>query len=579
MASSYAFLDSFQLSSAPEDVQNLVITTLNEWISTEFDHTSMTTTSKQYYGHDQSVTDHSYVKQHADKLEEFKNLLISNSLSNHDSHKRSLAALNLVDAVLRLGVEYHFQEEIEAILQREYLIFSADHDGEDCNTDRDPLYEVALRFRLLRQGGYHVSADVFNKFKDTEGRFNPTTLAEDKEGLMQLFEASQLSTEEELVLEEAEDFSRYHLGAWLNRLEPNRARTMIQNTLEQPYHKSLVRLTARNVLPSLQGAEEHWMTVLEQVAKTDFGIVQSVHKKEIVKITRWWEEIGLAKKLKFARDQPLKWYLWTVATLADPRLSNQRIELTKPISLVYIIDDIFDVYGKLEELDLFTNAVNKWEITAAEKLPDYMKICFEALNDITNEIAYKVYKTNGWNPIDSLKKAWAKLCNAFLLEAQWFASKELPNEEDYLKNAIVSSGVHVVLVHMFFLLGQGITMETVNLLDQIPGLVSSTATILRLWDDLGNAKDENQSGHDGSYIECYIKGHQGCLVEVARDRVIHMIKKEWKRLNQECLTSKAFPMCFRRACLDAARMVPVMYDYDDDHRLPGLEDYIKSLLS
>ena len=80
------------------------------------------------------------------------------------------------------------------------------------------------------------------------------------------------------------------------------------------------------------------------------------------------------------------------------------------------------------------------------------------------------------------------MCNAFLLEAQWFASKELPNEEDYLKNAIVSSGVHVVLVHMFFLLGQGITMETVNLLDQIPGLVSSTAAILRLWDDLGNAE-------------------------------------------------------------------------------------------
>lgn len=49
--------------------------------------------------------------------------------------------------------------------------------------------------------------------------------------------------------------------------------------------------------------------------------------------------------------------------------------------------------------------MRRWEITAAEKLPDYMKICFEALNDITNEIAYKVYKTNGWNPIDSLKKA------------------------------------------------------------------------------------------------------------------------------------------------------------------------------
>lgn len=80
------------------------------------------------------------------------------------------------------------------------------------------------------------------------------------------------------------------------------------------------------------------------------------------------------------------------------------------------------------------------------------------------------------------------MCNAFLTEAKWFASGNLPNEEDYLKNAIVSSGVHVVLVHVFFLLGEGITKEAVDLLDQIPGIISSTAAILRLWDDLGNAK-------------------------------------------------------------------------------------------
>lgn len=75
---------------------------------------------------------------------------------------------------------------------------------------------------------------------------------------------------------------------------------------------------------------------------------------------RWWEELGLAKQLRFARDQPLKWYLWTVATLGDRSLSEHRIELTKPISLVYIIDDLFDVYGTLDQLTLFTDAVAKY---------------------------------------------------------------------------------------------------------------------------------------------------------------------------------------------------------------------------
>ena len=68
----------------------------------------------------------------------------------------------------------------------------------------------------------------------------------------------------------------------------------------------------------------------------------------------------MAKELKFARDQPLKWYMWPMAALTDPSLSEQRVELTKPISFIYLIDDIFDVYGSLEELTLFTEAVNRY---------------------------------------------------------------------------------------------------------------------------------------------------------------------------------------------------------------------------
>lgn len=67
----------------------------------------------------------------------------------------------------------------------------------------------------------------------------------------------------------------------------------------------------------------------------------------------------MTEELKFARDQALKWYMWPMAIIPYPRLSEQRIEFTKPISLIYIIDDIFDVGGTLDELTLFTEAVNR----------------------------------------------------------------------------------------------------------------------------------------------------------------------------------------------------------------------------
>jgi len=80
------------------------------------------------------------------------------------------------------------------------------------------------------------------------------------------------------------------------------------------------------------------------------------------------------------------------------------------------------------------------------------------------------------------------LCKAFLVEAKWFNSGYLPTTEEYMKNGVVSSGVHLVMLHAYILLGEELTKEKVELIESNPGIVSSAATILRLWDDLGSAK-------------------------------------------------------------------------------------------
>ncbi|GMY37119.1 (3S,6E)-nerolidol synthase 1-like [Fagus crenata] len=388
---------------------------------------------------------------------------------------------------------------------------------------------------VLRDLGEDPVEDVFNSFKDKEGKFKKE-LKEDINGLMSLYEASQLGIEDEYTLVEAADFSQRLLNDRVRHLDYNQAK-VVGNTLTHPYHKSLARFMAKNFF-----------------------------------------DLGLAEELEFARDQPLKWYMCSMACLTDPDLSDQRVDLTKPISFIYIIDDIFDVHGTLEELTLFTEAINKWDFAGIEQLPEYMKICFKALYDITNEISYKIYQKHGWNPKDSLTKTWASLCNAFLVEAQWFASGHSPKSEEYLKNGVISSGVHVVLVHIFFLLGQDITRETTDLIDSIPDIIFSSATILRLWDDLGSATDESQDGHDGSYIEYYMKEHHGSSVNEAREKVVNKIADAWKHLNKECLSPNPFPGRFTKASLNLARLVPLLYSYDDNHCLPSLEAHMKSML-
>ncbi|XP_059660957.1 (3S,6E)-nerolidol synthase 1-like [Cornus florida] len=485
-----------------------------------------------------------------------------------------LEDLVMIDAVQRLGIDYHFHKEIDAVLQRHYTKINSSNHTEIDNYNH--LYEVSLRFRLLRQQGYYVPADVFNIFKDKHGMFKEE-MKQDIKGLMGLYEASQLRIEEdEDVLDEAANFTSQTLSTWVTNLDHHQGR-IIGRTLENPYHKSLARSMVKNFLKDFKGITG-WENVLEELAEMDYKLVQSKHQKEIFQGSQFWENLGLAKELKFARDQPLKWHMWSMAILTDSSLSEERIELTKPISLIYIIDDIFDVHGTLEELTLFTEAVNRWEFAAVEHLPDYMKISFKALYDTTNEIGYKIYKKHGRNPTESLRKAWATLCNAFLVEAKWFACGHSPKAEDYLKNGIVSSGVHVALTHIFFLLGHGLTNESADLVNDIPELVSSVATILRLWDDLGSAKDEDQDGHDGSYVHYYMKEHEGSSVELAQQRVHDMISDAWKCLNKECLHPSPFPVSFRNACVNVARMVPLMYSYDNNHHLPDLEEQVQQML-
>ncbi|KAL0442868.1 UNVERIFIED_CONTAM: Tricyclene synthase Oc15, chloroplastic [Sesamum latifolium] len=314
-----------------------------------------------------------------------------------------------------------------------------------------------------------------------------------------------------------------------------------------------------------------WGKTLRELALMDLRKGQSVYQGELAQLSK------LSEEAKAREGQLPKWYTWSMSILIDDfSLSLQRVELTASIAFIYLIHDIFDVVGTLDELTIFTEAVNKWEYAAVDMLPDYMKMCYRALLDTTNDIGSEIHKRHGHNPIDSLKESWASLCNAYLVEAKWFASGVSPTANMHLENGKVSTGVYVVLVHLFFLLGLG--RGTINLPD-ISQLLSGVATILRLCNDLGGAKDGNEDGTDGSYIDLYMKEHPGVSVAQARERAVDIIASQWKILNKECFRLNHFSASsFKKASLNLARIVPLMYDYDDDQRLPVLEEYVKFTL-
>lgn len=66
--------------------------------------------------------------------------------------------------------------------------------------------------------------------------------------------------------------------------------------------------------------------------------------------------------------------------------------------------------------------------------------------------------------------------------------------------------------------------------------------------------------------------------ESAREYVLQMISDSWKYLNQDCLSNSSYSADFKASILNLARMVPVMYSYDENHQLPSLDKYMKPLL-
>lgn len=74
---------------------------------------------------------------------------------------------------------------------------------------------------------------------------------------------------------------------------------------------------------------------------------------------RWWKELGLISKLPYARDRIVECFFWAVGVYHQPQHSRTRIMLAKITIMTSLVDDTYDSYGTIEELDAFTEAIQR----------------------------------------------------------------------------------------------------------------------------------------------------------------------------------------------------------------------------
>ncbi|XP_050371714.1 (-)-germacrene D synthase-like isoform X2 [Argentina anserina] len=475
-----------------------------------------------------------------------------------DPVKEPSQKLKLVDDIQRLGVSYHFEDEIDEVLKQMYHATY----GSGVENDDDDLYTTAQRFRLFRQQGYNVSCDIFNKFKEENDKTFKESLLSDVSGLLSLYEAAHIRIHGEDILEEALAFTTAHLESIKHSLSPPLSE-QVSHSLNQSLRKGLTRVEARYYLEIYQECNSHNKTLL-MFAKLDFKLLQKIHQKELCEITRWWKDLDVRNELPFTRDRVTEVYFcWALSICFEPEYAFARRTLCKVTALTSILDDIYDV----------------WDICAMDALPNYMKVCYKALLDVYTEVEVELAKEGKLYRIHYAREAMKMQAKSYYLEAKWFHEKYTPTVDEYIALSSLTSGYPLLITTTFVTMGDIATQDTLDWLATYPKPVKGSAVVARLMDDLVSHKFEQQRGHVASAVECYVKEF-GATEEEAIIELRSKVSDAWKDINESFLLPKAVSRPLLTRILNFACVMDVVYKYKDGYTTQHgmLKDLIASAL-
>ncbi|KMT13288.1 hypothetical protein BVRB_4g085480 isoform A [Beta vulgaris subsp. vulgaris] len=462
--------------------------------------------------------------------------------------------LLLVDAIQRLGVAYYFEEEIEANLKEFYKTLIGDSYKHD-------LHFTSLRFRLLRQHGFYESCDVFVKYKDENGSFKDC-LTSNVHGILSLYEASHLRLRGESVLDDAFAFSMTHLSSLAPTLRSPMAE-QIANALKRPLYKCTTRLEAKYQQISLSESNGSHFQALLKLAKSDFNLLQLLHKKELSDIIRWSRRLDFKGKFSFARDRVVEPYIWSLGIYYEPKYSFARMIVNKVFKLITVVDDMYDAYGTIDELEAFTEAILRWDESCMNELPDYMKLLYQIILDTFQEFQQDLANEGRSYAVFYLQNELLVSCQAYLQEARWCHEKYVPTYDEYMKNATISSVYCFMLMATYQGMGEIASKDAIEWILKNSKAIKASCIHGRLLDDMAGHKFEQKREHVSSAVECYMANFS-VSEEEAYEKLLQQVEEAWKDLKAEMFRSTAVPMPLLMQILNMSRALYDVYHIGAD---------------
>ncbi|KAL6844280.1 hypothetical protein ACP4OV_025953 [Aristida adscensionis] len=434
----------------------------------------------------------------------------------------------MVDTLERLGIDHHFRKHIDVALSHVHREEPAEI------VSSHNLHIVALYFRLLRQRGLWVSADVFDKFRDDEtGKFSQS-LSNDVRGLLSLYNAAHMATPFEEILDQAIVFTRHHLEAAKGKLRPPMS-AQVTRALGIPLPRFMPRLEAVYYISEYQQEEGHDSDILE-LARLDYALLNSLHLKELRDLTLWWRDLYKEVNLPYTRDRIVEMYFWAFGVSHAEEHSRARMIHTKIVALTSLMDDTYDVHASFEECKKVNEAMQRWDASAVSLLPEYLHALYmRTLSEFKGfEDSLEPHEKQG---VHYTIKAYKLLSTFYLEEATWCHGNHVPSFREQLHLSGMSAGLPMFSVAAWMGSGRVATKEVFEWGFGIPEMLRACGEVGRLLNDIASYKKGKNKQDVASTVECYIKEH-GCTGEEAMAACAAMSEHAWRKINRGCMEIK-----------------------------------------